>query len=478
MPIAPVRSSTRCRQRVAALAVLAAVAPGARAQQPVLPGPFVPPPDVLTADLRRAVVDSVAAQVTRFYAVADTGRLIAEHLQRRSRAGAYDAVSSATRFAELLSADLKAINGDRHLSVTLAVPGMATLPAGLPSMPPFNLSDAAVSQVPPQILAAERRNHFGLGRADVLPGNVGYFEARGFSNLAEARDAVVAAFRYLEHTDALILDVRNHSGGSAALSNFIISHFTGPDTVPVLDLTIRAASQQARRWTLATVPGPRRPDVPLYVLMSRGTASAGEDLAFVLKNLGRATLVGEPTYGAGRNNPSFSTGLGFVTSVSVSTVKDPRTGAEWEGVGVKPDVPVPPRNALVAAHTLALRTLADRADTPARRRELELTREFVAVQARPREVPAAVLRRYVGTYGGERTITVENGRLVFRRTANRLGQELTPVSDTLFALTPVVRVAFERDGTGAYRMRTTPPAGESLVLPRTGPAPAIRSEHR
>jgi hypothetical protein len=224
------------------------------------------------------------------------------------------------------------------------------------------------------------------------------------------------------------------------LSNFVISHFTGPDTIHTLDVAIRAANQKVSRWTLPTVPGPRRPDVPLYVLTSRGTVSAGEDLAFVLKNLGRATLIGEPTAGAGRNNPSFHTGLGFVTSVSVSSVKDPRTGAEWEGVGVKPDVPVPPRTALVAAHTHALRTLAERADSPARRRELELTREFVEAQARPREIPAAVLRRYVGTYGGERTITVEGGRLVFRRTPD--------------------------------------PLGESLLLPRSGPAPAIRSEDR
>jgi hypothetical protein len=470
--------SPRRAQCLALVAVLAPMASTSQAQQPGPPAGLAPP-QVLTPELRGAVVDSVAAHLTRFYAVADTGRLIAEHLQRRSRAGAYSTITSPARFAEVLSTDLKAINGDRHLSVALAGPSTPAFPPGITSMPGMNFgSTPPQGSPPPAVVAAERRSHFNLGRVDVLPGNVGYMEMRGFSNAPEARDAVVAALRYVEHTDAMILDVRNHSGGSAILSNFVISHFTGPDSVHALDVAIRAANQKVSRWTLTNVPGPRRPDVPLYVLTSRGTVSAGEDLAFVLKNLGRATLIGEPTNGAGRNNPSFHTGLGFVTSVSVSTVKDPRTGAEWEGVGVKPDVAVPPRTALVAAHAHALRTLAERADSPARRRELELTREFVEAQARPRQVPAAVLQRYVGTYGGERTITVENGRLVFRRTPDRLGQELTPLSDTLFAVSPVARIAFERDGAGSYRMRAPAPFGESLLLPRSGPAPAIRSEDR
>lgn len=471
------------RAPLAGLLLLAA-APvlGAQPQQPQQPAQpqqaqaVVGPPATLSAEIRRAVVDSMAAHVERFYAVADTGRLIAEHLRARHRAGAYDRITVPALFAEALGTDLRAVNGDRHLYVVLRTPGAPVLPMGLAALPPMNVGAGPAPEPSPQQRDAGRRAHFGLGRVDVLPGNVGYFEMRGFNGLPEARDAVVAALRYLEHADAIILDVRDHGGGSGALSNFIVSHFTGPDTVNTLDLEVRAANQRTKTWTLASVPGPRRPDVPLYVLTSRGTVSAGEDLAFVLKNLGRATLVGETTTGAGRNNPTFDAGHGFATSISVSMVRDPKTGAEWEGVGVVPHVAVPPRTALAVAHQHALQALAARETSPVRRRELELAHELVEAQRIPVAVSAAALERLTGAYG-ERTITVEHGALVFRRSAERLGQPLTPLSATRFALGATTRLTFEPAADGTLQLRVETPVAAPLTFPRTGPAPRIPSEH-
>ncbi|MFL5540051.1 MAG: S41 family peptidase, partial [Longimicrobiaceae bacterium] len=65
--------------------------------------------------------------------------------------------------------------------------------------------------------------------------------------------------------------------------------------------------------------------------------------------LGRATIVGETTAGAGRNNMLLPVGSGLVASVSISRVSDPRTGRQWEAVGVKPDLEVPSDQALDAA---------------------------------------------------------------------------------------------------------------------------------
>ena len=463
-------------RRVFAAVVISSLLPGpgrplfAQNPPPVIPAP----PNPLTAAVRTAVVDSVAAQLSRFYAVADTGALIAAHLTKRHRSGAYDALTNPQLFAEALSTDMKAINGDRHLSVSLRGPGPA-MPMGLATLPPMNFSPPP--QAPPQVLAAAKRNNFELGKVEVLPGNIGYFEMKGFNGLRDAREPVVAALRFLENTDAIILDVRMHPGGSADLSNFIISHFTGPDSVASLDVAIRAANQQYRRWTMSSVPGPRRPDVPVYVLTSRGTVSAGEDFAFVLRNLGRATLVGESTAGAGRNNPTFDAGHGFAASISVSTVKDPKTGAEWEGMGVKPHIAVPPRTALAVAHSHALKLLADRAADPMRKRELELAREVVEAEAKPHAVSATTMQGYVGTFGGERTITIENGRLVYRRTPYAIGFNLVPLSDTLFALGNVARVSFAKNAAGQTTLSTVLPGSPPLVFPRSGPAPQIASEY-
>ncbi len=188
---------------------------------------------------------------------------------------------------------------------------------------------------------------------DVLPGNIGYFEINGFSLEPGAREALVGALTYLQTTDALILDLRHNRGGDANLVNFLISHFTGPDTLASVTVKTRTPNRSFTRYTLASVPGPRRPDVPLYVLISRSTGSAGEDCAFVLKNLKRATLIGDRTAGAGHNVRIVSSGHGFQTGISFSRVSDPKTGKEWEQVGVQPDVKIDVSAALDSAQAMA-----------------------------------------------------------------------------------------------------------------------------
>ena len=203
-----------------------------------------------------------------------------------------------------------------------------------------------------------KSNHFALGRVDVLPGNIGYMEINGFSVDQAARDVVVGALKYLQTTDAMIIDLRRNRGGDANLVNFLISHFTGPDTLASLTVKMRSGNRSFTRYTMASVPGPRRPDVPLYVLTSRATGSAGEDCAFVLKNLKRATIIGDRTAGAGHNVSIVPSGHGFQTGISFSRVSDPRTGQEWEQVGVQPDVKVDVNTALDVGQSMALKAIA------------------------------------------------------------------------------------------------------------------------
>lgn len=468
-------SVSRWLRRAAPTAMLAAgaVLPLA-AQQPQAPAASAPPA-ALTPEVRRAVVDSLAVYVARFYAVAEDGRRIADQIQRRQREGAYNGFTHPLHLAEALSADLKEIGQDRHLTVGRPIPGPPLYPMGTEVLP--KMDPTAPPSASPQALASARWRNFDIGRVEVLPGNVGYLELRGFPGFQEANEAMVVALRLLQHTDALILDVRENSGGSGYQTNFLISHFTGPEPLHTIDVTIRAANQLQKTYTMAEVPGPRRPEVPLYVLTSRGTISGGEALAFVLKNLGRATIVGETTAGAGRGVRSFDLGQGLAALISVSTVKDPRSGAEWERVGVTPHVAAPARGALAVAHAHALQKLAAGVSNPGLRRELELTREVVEARERPLTVAPATLQRYVGVYGGERTITVENGHLIFRRRPSMLGQELVPLSETLFALGSA-RLAFEPGAGQGMRLRFTQPFGEPLVFDRTGPPPAIPSQYR
>lgn len=428
------------------------------------------PAPAIDATARRAVIDTLALLLRRHYVDADTGALIARHMESRLAAGAYDAITSPARFAEVLTVDLRAVNDDRHLNVTYnpETPGQRPGPEGIrmgsAPPPPPNPTVPPPGAVPDPV----RRTNYGLGRVDVLAGNVGYLDIRGFSGARLVERAIVGALMYLEGTDAIILDLRRNGGGSPYSVNLIISHFTTADTVASLTVRNRSGNQTFTRYTLPAVSGPRRPTVPLFVLTSGATASAGEDFAFVLKNMRRATIVGGTTAGAGHNNANLALGNGFNASVSFTRVVDPRTGAEWERVGVKPDVPVDQAKALEVAHALALKTIAAAESDPRRRRIVDLTRETVEAESTPRTVPPATLAAYAGEYAGGRTIAVESGRLTYSPRRGFPPETVVALSDSTFAF-GTNRLAFERADGGRYRLRITPAEGEPLTYERVKP---------
>jgi hypothetical protein len=461
--------------RAAALAALVVAAPlTCPAQAVQVTARPAAAPITLDAVIRRDVIDTISAALRRHYIDADTGRLIADRLESRRAAGAFDKITDPNRFAEVLSEELRAINGDKHLMVmydATSQPGRRVGPEGIRMFgPPPGASpapgDRPARRAPsPDMVAFAHREHFGLRRIDILPGNVGYLEIDGFMDGPETEEAIVSALQYLQFTDAIIFDLRRNGGGSPESVNLIISHFTGADTLPSLTVINRSGGEKFTRYTLATVPGPRRPTVPLYVLTSGFTASAGEDFTFVLKNLGRATVVGEPTAGAGHNNAMISSGHGFATSISFTRVMDPKTGAEWEGGGVKPNVVVDQSQALEAAHALALTAIASASTDERWKRELTLTREVVEAQRAGRRVPQELLSGAPGTYEGGRTVTAQSGRLRYSRREEAPDDELVPLADGTFGV-GAARIAFEREGGRVVRLRVTQPNGTSLTYGR------------
>jgi hypothetical protein len=466
--------STRTLRRAALAAAIliptTTIVPRARGQTPAPATPAASPAR-LTAEARREVVEAIATELGRHYVEGDTGRLIGEHLRKRLAGGAYDGITSPLQFAEALGADLRAVNGDGHLYVVYDAqrqPGMRPGPEGIRMLGPGSPGGPGGPGGPsPEAIANARRANFNLGSVNVLPGNVGYFELRGFSGASEAQDAVVAALRYLQHTDAVIIDLRRNGGGSPELVNFVISHFMGADSVPSLTVKNRSGSESFTRYTLATVPGPRRPSVPLYVLTSRYTASAGEDFAFVLKNLGRATIVGDRTAGLGRNNAVVAVGHGFGASISFTRVIDPKSGQEWEKVGVMPTVEVSQERALDMAHARALEQIAAGEQNPQRKRTLELARETLEAQVTPKRVAPGLMASYVGTYEGGRTVVMLDAALMYAPRPGAPPDRLVPLGDDTFGLGST-RFVFEREGGRVARLRLRFPDGGSLVFARAG----------
>lgn len=307
------------------------------------------------------------------------------------------------------------------------------------------------------------RANYGMGRAEILEGNVGYLEITAFTG-GSYQAAVVDALRFLSRTDALIIDVRRNPGGASEMSHFIFSHFLGAAPVPTIDVRSRRSAEPRHQSSLADVPGPRRPDVPLFILTSQGTASAAEEFTFVLKNQRRATIVGKRTAGAGHMVTDAPVGNGFTLGLSVTRVSDPATGREWEAVGVLPDIPVAPEQALDAAHAAALKAIME--NTPDASRTKLLARLRETAEARARAIPAdsGRLARFVGSYEG-RVVSLRDGRLWYARQSGGLSEALTPLGGDVFALS-ALRLRFA-ENKGAMTIIIELPDGTQITLVRS-----------
>ena len=95
---------------------------------------------------------------------------------------------------------------------------------------------------------------------------------------------------------ALVLDLRNNPGGLLNSAVDVCAQFLPPSTT-VVSTQGRAASQQSDYATSSTAK--QRPHFPMTVLVNEGSASGAEIVAGALKDLKRAILVGETTFGKG-----------------------------------------------------------------------------------------------------------------------------------------------------------------------------------
>src|SRR5438046_4817023 len=95
---------------------------------------------------------------------------------------------------------------------------------------------------------------------------------------------------------ALVLDLRNNPGGLLNSAVDVCAQFLPPNT-KVVSTQGRAASQQHEYATSGARK--ERPNFPMALLVNEGSASGAEIVSGALKDLHRAILVGETTFGKG-----------------------------------------------------------------------------------------------------------------------------------------------------------------------------------
>ncbi|GGX53947.1 hypothetical protein GCM10010341_88990 [Streptomyces noursei] len=205
-------------------------------------------------------------------------------------------------------------------------------------------------------LAVSRAESQGIRAVERLDGNVGRTELRRIADAGEGARAIGAAMELVAHTRALLLDLRGCLGGSPEGAAMWCSYFFPDDQVHLNDIYERATDSTRWYWTMAHPPAPRYLDRPVYVLTSATTFSGGEDVAYALQAHGRAVVVGETTRGGAHPTARHPVTAHLTVAVPTARTVNAVTGTDCEGVGVRPDRPVPAERALEVAYEEARRS--------------------------------------------------------------------------------------------------------------------------
>ena len=204
----------------------------------------------------------------------------------------------------------------------------------------------------------DRIDNHGFKEVKILDGNVGYLKFNYFSADQEAFQVAVGAMAFLANCDALIIDLRENGGGNPEMIQLLSSYFFAGEPRHLNSFYYRLDEKTEQYWTLPYVPGGKLAETDLYVLTSSNTFSGAEEFTYNLKNMKRATIVGETTGGGAHPvrmeilNDNFAIGVPYARAVN------PISKTNWEGTGIEPDVKVPAVQALAKAHLLALEKLA------------------------------------------------------------------------------------------------------------------------
>ena len=241
----------------------------------------------------------------------------------------------------------------------------------------------------------------------------------------------VGAMAFLANCDALIIDLRENGGGSPEMIQLLSSYFFSGEPRHLNSFYYRMDEKTEQYWTQPYVPGAKLADTDLYVLTSGYTFSGAEEFTYNLKNMKRATIVGETTGGGAHPvrievlNDHFAIGVPYARAVN------PISKTNWEGTGVEPDVKVPAAQALAQAHLLALEKLAAKEKDPGVKGAYQWALDGIKAELNPGTVAAERRESYVGNYG-PRKITLENGILFYQR-EKRPKMKMLPMSENYFA---------------------------------------------
>ena len=384
--------------------------------------------------IEREIVEAIAEAVEENYVYPDKGDSAAGIIRDALASGEYDGLEGDA-LANAIRGALVEHTRDLHF-------GVRGLPDGW--TPPSSDEEAHQRRAP--------LPPFGFNAIERLDGNIGYIDLRGFAGADYIAETVESAMRLVQGCETLIFDLRQNGGGDPSAVALITSYLYDPsEPVHLNSLYSRPDDKTTEYWTHDEINTDlAMPDVPVYVLTSGRTFSAAEEFSYNLRNLGRATIVGETT-GGGAHPVDFillhseATDRYYQLVLPTARAISPITKTNWEGTGVEPHIACEADGALDQALLDAYAKLRAQGNEQVRFGIASLT-----ARLDPIELGGEDLAQYQGTYT-DREFRVDEGRLMYRRMGVSDFRPLICVGEDQFVIDGFEGfiLLFDRDKSGA-----------------------------
>jgi hypothetical protein len=386
------RFQTFVRHLSAGLAITSILLTGATAQ-------------IVTKNDVHEIVTKLATALTDRYPFPEISAQYRQTLLKNEHDGKYEQLTEQ-QLAGLITANLQQTHNDVHLHVTCDEAQYK----GLVS------PEGAIARNSSENELMQKQN-FGFRNVDLDPmSSLAYVNIPGpFYATQESFDMAAAAMNLVAYSRYVIIDVRTNGGGSGQMGRFLASYFfTAGDEKYYLNGFYKDRSQDEQEWTYAYVPGKRNTSAKVFILISSNTGSAAEGFAYAMQQMHRATIVGEPSAGAGIAGSFLPLKSNLVVFLPFKMVTAPHSQTGWEGTGVLPDTVTKGKDALVETRRIIWRDILNNATDST----LKLSVQWQIDDSKAAEgMNAGWQKRYsklIGKYNNNRSIVAGNNSLIWR----------------------------------------------------------------